>query len=592
MDRLLDCSPLLEHLYPKEIARLACTSSAIRGLVESAFIPANLPMIATMSKAEAMDTLYLLSSEGLCKGNRKLLLNKLTIPRPTEIEPVDILLIVRVLDRIKEAREVVLAMWDSEWIFKRIIDGGYPLSDMGLAPSPEYVQACGNWADDDDDKFAETVNSTVRSFLQTLQESKPAFVVDWSDSMVNPTVAKMAREAIDAFTEASRVDYHPRSSGVVRDILHPSLFCLVSDKSTRSMKLPDPSNSPITPEIADAAAKNNSLNVTHNFFGRNPHWLESHYQWIPVDVKVGNDLQSCNIISPLNSIDWQANEESDVSKNLVVALEKLLAGHLPSLNRVWRGLTKMRQTLQAIEPASPEANYFLNYEDERLGDSSPTFYGESANPIPASLAGRTIQVVPKIAEYTFDPSDEKKQSFEGVFHIEGMPSENIVATAVHVLDRDGLVEGGEIQMKRQMKRNEFENGYELGQDAFSEVARELFEKAQEQYIPLGTLPTPEGRSFVFPNYVVHKVKKMGLLTPSALKSANMHKDSKTVRRRIVAFFLIDPSARICSSSDVPSITERGASFQDACAHRLKLMEERSAEKGLYNKGWSYGLCEH
>jgi hypothetical protein len=189
--------------------------------------------------------------------------------------------------------------------------------------------------------------------------------------------------------------------------------------------------------------------------------------------------------------------------------------------------------------------------------------------------------VPKIAEYEFDASDDSKRSYDGAFHIEGMPTENIVATAVYVLDRDDGLEGGEIEFKRQFTRNE--QARYFGPYRFSELTRDLYAEDDKQFIPLGTLPTPQGRSFVFPNHVVHKVNKMGVQSGSS---------QGKVKRRIVAFFLIDPTARICSSSDVPPIVERGISFEEACAHRLRLMEERGVSKGVFNKGFGYQLCEH
>merc|ERR1719320_1877975 len=64
---------------------------------------------------------------------------------------------------------------------------------------------------------------------------------------------------------------------------------------------------------------------------------------------------------------------------------------------------------------------------------------------PVPLQGKTIQVIPKIVTYHLSPG----QSYEGVWHVEGMSHENIVATGLYVLGRDTNICGGELMFKRQ-----------------------------------------------------------------------------------------------------------------------------------------------
>jgi hypothetical protein len=57
---------------------------------------------------------------------------------------------------------------------------------------------------------------------------------------------------------------------------------------------------------------------------------------------------------------------------------------------------------------------------------------------------------------------------------------------------------------------------------------------------LGSTSTPAGRCLAFPNILQHRVGSLRLADPS-----------RPGHRKILAFFLVDPSERIVSASDVP-----------------------------------------
>jgi hypothetical protein len=574
---------ILDHCTPAAIVHVALTSRHLHATTCAAPLPSTLVDHAK-GRDQFFPVLHFLSkSHSLCRGHQvgsPAILSDLRLPTKDNV-----LDIVAMLEACKTHRgdDVVLALKSCWWIFDRLRDAG--------ANGDVFYQSEPDWDDDDEesehdeekDKARKNGNRICYDLDETAKKILPIFSVEWADSWVSPLVCLQARTAIDAFAEASRQDLHPGSNNVVRDVLHPSLFCLTSDQST--IEMPEPTD--YSRDGATRAASQGKLNLTHNFYGRDPTWFTSHYQWLPVDVQIGDKLQSCKIISPLNNIDWQQMpQSSEVASGLVTALEQILLAHLPALDRVWGNLVEQREDWMTLPLAarSDFRNPSMN------GDPAKTFYYsyEGDQSQPRTLKGRTIQVVPKIAEYEFDVSDDSKCSFEGVFHIEGMPTENIVATVVHVLDRDDALEGGEIEFKRQFTRDEFSQGAQNHAVNVSNLMKDLFQYADSQFVPLGTLPTPQGRSFVFPNHLVHKVKHMGLVSEESEPAA-----TQKAKRRIVAFFLIDPSARICSSSDVPLIAERGISFEEACAHRSELMKERSASKQAYNSGITfYGFCEH
>jgi hypothetical protein len=127
-----------------------------------------------------------------------------------------------------------------------------------------------------------------------------------------------------------------------------------------------------------------------------------------------------------------------------------------------------------------------------------------------------------------------------------------------------------------------------------------------------TLPSQVGRILVFPNIYQHSVAPFSLVDPT-----------KPGNRKILVFFLVDPTQRIISSATIPPQGPRwmtpdmantlsnvfpgelqdmiakqmgsDISLEQAKKYRLELMEERSFAKDavtedLYER--PFNLCEH
>lgn len=187
------------------------------------------------------------------------------------------------------------------------------------------------------------------------------------------------------------------------------------------------------------------------------------------------------------------------------------------------------------------------------------------------LRGRELQVIPKLVEYKLS----RGETHEGVWHVEGMSHEHIVATCVYVLSRDKDLEGGELEFKRACTVGEAGTWF-WGMDQLRPApAQRLVEAAQ---VPLGRIETPEGRLFVFPNSHIHKLK--ALLT----------KGRAAARRRVIVFWVVDPDAPILSTRDVAP-QQATMKRADALSIRLKLMKERKRHKANFNVR-SISLCEH
>lgn len=197
---------------------------------------------------------------------------------------------------------------------------------------------------------------------------------------------------------------------------------------------------------------------------------------------------------------------------------------------------------------------------------------------------KRLQVITKIVDYELEPG----QSYEGVWHVEGMSHEEIVATCIYFIHRDDDIKGGDILFKRAFHKEE-------AMHIFSNVAQcrpPAQENAiQEGLLPLGKVETLSRRLLVFPNSHVHKVTKME-------NQSKIEEETNTTnsvqKRRIIVFFLINPEKRIVSTREIlPQQEEVGGNMsrKDAIKHRLELMKERKFTKQDWNVR-EIELCEH
>ena len=364
--------------------------------------------------------------------------------------------------------------------------------------------------------------------------------------------------------EEDRVDYHPHSNGIVRDLVHPALFSYVKDVSplTRSTSEVDVC---IFPNL-DYGALPSSEEEEGDFWGRS--YETSKYQWLPTYFGVSMDGK-CTIEDYINNL-----VPREKYSDLYGSLAKLFELALPYIESVY-------SYVRAVRPRLRSEDGDQDYNDELYPMDNVRY---------ASIRGQKVQVITKIVDYELKPG----QTYEGVWHVEGMSHEEIVCTCLYVLDRDDGMDGGEIEFKRAFLRDE-------ANFVFSSV-NQMRHPAHEQLIaeglhPLGTVETRKGRLVVFPNSHVHRVKTLRNVLQDQGSSSNAVADSKTVataKRRIVVFFIVNPLKRIVSTREVaPQQDYAGGtmSMADAKEHRLQLMRERKYKKQDWNVR-EIELCEH
>jgi hypothetical protein len=368
-------------------------------------------------------------------------------------------------------------------------------------------------------------------------EDRPSIQALWEDALrgapegvarqdgIASDLRKRLHEGLEQLMTGTP-DYHPGSGTIVRDLVHPSLYPLVRTYHAGQV---DP---------------------VHDVWGRP--FERSKFQWIPSTFQVADD-GSVQITDSINNLDRESHGA------LYLPLAELFETMLPLFESVYGycdGLRFYNEDLEG-EHELPEA---------RPGAVPPT------PAAPKRLRGRRLQVITKIIEYRLQDAE----SFEGVWHVEGMSHENILATGVYTLHRDANLDGGDLRFKR---------AYTLDEAGmlFWNMAqcrpRTVETLVGEGHVPVGSIQTDHDRLFVFPNCHVHKLSKMSVTGSKGVAT-----------RRVIVFWLVHPDHPIPSMADV-AVPQSTMNHAEALAVRLALMEERRLHKQSHNVR-AVSLCEH
>jgi hypothetical protein len=116
---------------------------------------------------------------------------------------------------------------------------------------------------------------------------------------------------------------------------------------------------------------------------------------------------------------------------------------------------------------------------------------------------------------------------------EGMENEAIVASGIFYYESNNISES-DLEFRHIVKEPDYE---QCDYNGVKKIYGLINEEAQNQH--LGYLVTQGGRCIAFPNVFQHRVKPFQLIDPT-----------KPGRRRILVFFLVDPTVRVLSTAQV------------------------------------------
>ncbi|TQL77532.1 uncharacterized protein DUF4246 [Stackebrandtia endophytica] len=387
-----------------------------------------------------------------------------------------------------------------------------------------------------------------------------------SDTLIEDDLRSRLCEAVRALEDVpdEEKDWHPGSDEQVLDLVHPSLFCLVKDVS----------GAPERAWQSPTTARWSKYEFSEKF------------QWLPTDVDVDSD-------GGVSFRSYVNNVHPEKHRDLVEVLPDVMSRMIPLWEKVITDLRNPRPLRIVPDPFGwypdePDIGEDVDAWSEWREDRHPVLpdapeFDASTLPEHAhqvSLRGRRLQVIVKLANIHLTP--DKPEYPGGSWHVEGMLNERIVSTGIYYWDSENTTES------RLGFRTAVEDPtYEQNDD---EGMREVYGLENEEALnqELGSVATPAGRCLAFPNVLQHRVASFRLADPA-----------KPGHRKILVFFLVDPSKRIMSTSDIPPqqpwSKASTMTLEEAKIYREQLMQERKFfttehNEELYEREFS--LCEH
>ena len=444
-----------------------------------------------------------------------------------------------------------------------------------------------------------------KSFIKSHQEYQNRRLSLFSESGVifrqskNRSLLSQLYQEINTFSDKKKLFYHPGSNNQILDIVHPSLYSYVKNFSQlndiplrkyipppeikMSKKKKKKSNKKKTirkkslskagmwnrfkdffkstskNNLEGGKRKNRSLQKENNTDFWNRPYEKSNYQMLPSEFEIDSSGK-CVIKSYINNI---PREE----KKIYNLIERLFEDVLPDFEKMWSYITSIRLVDHDIYTIY---DYPEDYCDLKL--------------VPKSLKDKTLQVITKITKTRLD-----KNSIEGAWHVEGMSHENIVASAVCVLNqtskfqadlkfrrRFSICEGEKITSSQRGRPNNYNDSFIFNYLSYFNDGHN--DNPYQDMVPLGKISTKTGSVTVFPNSHIHKL--------------DLSSSSSNEERTVIVFWLVNPESPIISTANVEAQQrEKHWSPKIAKEHQLKFMEERKYYKQSFNVR-SLNLCEH
>ena len=341
-------------------------------------------------------------------------------------------------------------------------------------------------------------------------------------------------------------DWHPGSNGQVLDLVHPSLYCLRIGSSlvyaddnthtkTRSLRV-----------LTEEDYKKSRPDFEYTFEYEGTYAYSSRYQWLPTDFEV-SDTGIARPLSYINNLHpvWHRDLYTTISSILgrfIPLFERVLSDsisrdpthvitvdtgswydHLqrPDFGEDWGKDEEWQEANQW--PLIPEPPPFQPPSD----DGRETF----------TLNGRTLQIIVKLANIVLTP--EKPRYDGGAWHVEGMANERIVATGLYYYASDNITES-RLDFRVTVGCQDSSDMPYQQSDYPGYLAAFGFAGGNELNQQLGHIVAEEDKCIAFPNVYQHHVDAFELADPS-----------KPGYRKILCFFLVNPTVRIVSTSDVP-----------------------------------------
>ncbi|VBB88921.1 Conserved hypothetical protein [Yarrowia lipolytica] len=364
------------------------------------------------------------------------------------------------------------------------------------------------------------------------------------------TKTKLKTVVKELLEDEGEPDWHPGSNEQVLDLVHPSLFPIVYEK-TRVLQSDQPDlkfelgtteglfpslDKCIKAPVYDCKTDANKNDIAD-------YAISKKYQWIPTPFKI-DENGKVSVQSYINNLHpiWH--------KDLYPLIGQIFEDCVPALEHTLGAF--LSGQLRRINPMSHSNGYYSdeepNFEDEN-GEWDDTLWEEwNENRVPAinnppeevvqmtkefEAKGKTLNVITKLANIHLTPENPSYPG--GTWHVEGTINENIIATVLYYYDVENISES-RLAFRTAISDPEYEQSDERG-------VRMVFgiEDEQKMVMELGNVEAKEDRVVVFPNIYQHQVQPFELADKT-----------KPGHRKIVCFFICDPhDKKVHTTARVP-----------------------------------------
>jgi hypothetical protein len=221
-------------------------------------------------------------------------------------------------------------------------------------------------------------------------------------------------------------------------------------------------------------------------------------------------------------------------KSLYHCLEEILEKFIPMFEKVLGYKCSSILNEQHHFDLYNEFNYkLLDEMHEEEENKKEKFFNLKFN-VPLNeerfnLKGQNLQVIVKLANIVLTPDSPEYKG--GLWHMEGMKNENIIASGIYYYSSHNVTESN-LSFRHPISQpdNNFQNWGNIFGIGFQSELNQV----------LGFINTIEDRCIAFPNTYQHCVSEFELIDKT-----------KKGSRKILVFFLVDPSTSIISTSRVP-----------------------------------------
>ncbi|XP_012277913.1 uncharacterized protein LOC105698320 [Orussus abietinus] len=412
-----------------------------------------------------------------------------------------------------------------------------------------------------------------------------------ADGLIEPDVKEAFKKAVYELenVDESEKDYHPWSNKQVVDLVHPSLFCYVEGVTKIDI---------LDERIEHLEKKKSSDGTPSKTSSEDSKEVADKYQWLPAEFSV-NTEGKVSIDSYINNLNPKKHE------TLYSLIAQIFEKFIPLFNRTLTDLLNFEDNViiqidvdwykddeRRCPYSDDEPEYEAWHENRKIQwPKVPNFKPLERTNGTVDLKEKTLQVIVKLANIELTPENPKYPG--GTWHVEGTENEAIVATGIYYFSSSNITES-RLLFRQAIDTPGYNQDDDYGVKAVYGL-KDLDFLNQE----IGSILCIEDRCIVFPNLYQHKVAPFELTD----RTRNGH-------RKILVFFLVNPSKRILSTKHVfPQQQswfddEKGEgslnftmTLEDARMYREKLMHSRKyvlydALEGTNFFEREFSLCEH